>query len=84
MIDENELDEFRFILKFRFENRVEIPLGIIVDERKFFDFILPRDRLFCIIKPENYKIEDVIKEIRKDTPFFILDSKLKDKIIVLW
>ncbi|QIW24445.1 DUF4898 domain-containing protein [Sulfolobus sp. S-194] len=85
MIDETEIEEFEDVLKlFKFDKKVEIPLKIISDERKFFNFILPKDKLFCIIKPEDYKIEEIVREIRKDTPFFIFNSeKLKDKIILL-
>lgn len=86
MIDETEIEEFGDILKiFKFEKKVGVPLRVINDERKFLNFILPKDNTFCIIKPRDYEIEKTVKEIRKDTPFFIFNSeKLKDKIILLW
>ncbi|BFH74820.1 hypothetical protein SJAV_27640 [Sulfurisphaera javensis] len=41
--------------------------------------------MFCIVKPLNYELENIVKEIRKDTPFFVFVSeKLVDKVIVFW
>lgn len=86
IIDKKEIQDFYDIIKlFNFSHKVAVPIKIIEDKKKFFNFILPKRHMFCIISPLDYELESIVKEIRRDTPFLIFISEdLVDKVIILW
>ncbi|BFH74653.1 DUF4898 domain-containing protein [Sulfurisphaera javensis] len=67
-----------------FDKSMVIPLKIIKDPKKFFNFILPKDKPFALIVPTNYEIVKIVNEIRFNlTKYILISENLKDIAILL-
>ncbi|QIW24464.1 DUF4898 domain-containing protein [Sulfolobus sp. S-194] len=85
MVELVDVNDVESLMKFfNFSKKLIIPIKIISDREKFFNYVLPRQEAFCIIRPKDYEIESVIKEIRKNPFYIFISEKLKDELILLY